>query len=310
MAALPQVRQRVFRGAGMARAIWKGAISFALVHVPVSLYPAAQDSGIDFDWLDRRSLDPVGYKRYNKRTGRELKPQDIVKGVRQPNGEYVVLSDAEVKAAFPKSTQSIDIESFVKEREIPPTLFERPYFVEPAAKAEKVYALLRDAMAEAGVIGIARIVMHTKEHLVAVVPAGRVLMLNTLRWTGELRAPSGLKFPGQGLPAASIKPGERKMAARLIADMTSPWKPEKHPEHFSTAIRALVRRKIAAGKAQEVRPLEEAPAEQRPSNVLDLTELLAKSLAGSRAGLTQKKGAPARKGHTTRTVARRTTQAG
>ena len=274
----------------MARAIWKGAISFALVHVPVALYPAVQDNGIDFDWLDRRSLDPVGYKRYNKRTGRELKPQDIVKGVRQPNGEYVVLSDAEVRAAFPKSTQSIDIESFVKAQEVPPTMFERPYFVEPAGKAEKVYALLRDAMLAADVIGIARIVMHTKEHLVALVPSGRVLMLNTMRWNSELRSPTGLKFPGQGLPAAAIKPGERQMAARLIAEMSSPWKPDKHAEHFSTAIRGLVRRKLAAGEAKEVRPLEEAPAEQRPSNVIDLTALLAKSLAAGRRGAAEKKG--------------------
>jgi DNA end-binding protein Ku len=293
----------------VARAVWKGAISFALVHVPVALYPAVQDSGIDFDWLDRRSLDPVGYKRYNKRTGRELKPQDIVKGVRQANGEYVVLSDAEVKAAFPKSTQSIDIESFVKEREVPPTLFERPYFVEPAAKAEKVYALLRDAMAEAGVIGIARIVMHTKEHLVAVVPAGRVLMLNTMRWTSELRAASGLKFPGQGLPAVSIKPAERKMAARLIEEMTTPWKPDRHAEHFSTAIRALVRRKVAAGKSKEVPPLEESPSEERPSNVIDLTALLAKSLAGGRASNGQKKGASGTNGKR-RTGPRRSAQTG
>ncbi len=293
----------------MARAVWKGAISFALVHVPVSLYSAAQDSGIDFDWLDRRSLDPVGYKRYNKRTGRELKPQDIVKGVRQPNGEYVVLSDAEVKAAFPKSTQSIDIESFVKEREVPPTLFERPYFVQPAGKAEKVYALLRDAMAQAGVIGIARIVMHTQEHLVAVVPSGRVLMLNTMRWTSELRPASGLRFPGQGLPAASIKPGERRMAARLIEEMTSPWRPDRHAEHFSTAIRALVRRKVAAGKSKEVRPLEEAPTEQRPSNVIDLTELLAKSLAGGRSATAQRKDASAANGKR-RTVPRRSAQTG
>src|SRR5208282_3016626 len=93
----------------MARAIWKGAITFGLVHLPVALYPAAQDSGIDFDWLDRRTLDPVGYKRYNKRTGRELKQEDIVKGVRQANGEYVVVSDEEVRAAFPKSTQTVEI---------------------------------------------------------------------------------------------------------------------------------------------------------------------------------------------------------
>jgi DNA end-binding protein Ku len=289
----------------VARAIWKGAISFALVHVPVSLYPAVQDSGIDFDWLDRRSLDPVGYKRYNKRTGRELKPQDIVKGVRQANGKYVVLSEAEVKAAFPKSTQSIDIEAFVKIQEVPPTMFERPYFVEPAGKAEKVYALLRDAMVEADVIGIARIVMHSKEHLVALVPAGPVLTLNTMRWTSELRPVSGVRVPGQGLPAVTIKPGERQMAARLIAEMTAPWKVEKQAEHFSTAIRALVRRKLAAGQGREVPPLEETPTEQRPSNVIDLTELLAKSLsAAGRNGSAGKAGTPEARGRK-RSAARR-----
>jgi DNA end-binding protein Ku len=267
--------------AGVARAVWKGAINFALVHVPVSLYPAAQDNGIDFDWLDRRSLDPVGYKRYNKRTGRELKPQDIVKGVRQPNGKYVVLSEAEVKAAFPRSTQSIAIESFVKAEEVPPSMFERPYFVEPASSAEKVYALLRDAMLDAQVIGIARVVMHTKEHPVALIPEGRLLMLNTMRWTGELRSTGGLKVPGQGGKAAAVKPAEPQMAARLIAEMTDTWKAEKHTEHFSAAIHALVRRKRAAGQGKEVRPLEEAPAEGA-SNVIDLTALLARSLAAGK----------------------------
>jgi DNA end-binding protein Ku len=289
----------------VARSVWKGAISFALVHVPVSLYPAVQDSGIDFDWLDRRSLDQVGYKRYNKRTGRELKPEDIVKGVRQPNGKYVVLSDAEVKAAFPKSTQTIDIDSFVKAHEVPPTMFERPYFVEPAGKSDKVYALLRDAMLDAGVIGIATIVMHTKEHLVALVPSGRALMLNTMRWTSELRAPSGLKFPGQGSPAAAIKPAERQMAARLIKEMSSPWKSEKHSEHFSTAIRGLVRRKLAAGKARQLKPLEDAPDEPRASNVIDLTELLAKSLSGkARPAAAAKKNSAARAGARIRSAAR------
>jgi DNA end-binding protein Ku len=271
-------------GVDVARAVWKGAISFALVHVPVSLYPAVQDSGIEFDWLDRRSLDPVGYKRYNKRTGKELKAPDIVKGIRQPNGDYVVVSDAEVKAAFPKSTQTIDIEAFVKAPELPTALFEKPYFVEPAGKAEKVYALLRDAMEEAQVVGIARIVMHTKEHLVCLAPSDRILVLNTMRWSSELRAAKDLKIPALGTAAAKIKPDERRMAARLIQEMSAPWQPQSHEEHFSAAIRSLVRRKLAAGEAREVKPLEEAPEARTPSNVIDLTELLARSLAkGARA---------------------------
>src|SRR5262245_22025656 len=146
----------------MPRAIWKGAISFGLVHIPISLYPAASESGIDFDWLDRRSMDPVGYKRVNKRTGREVSKDNIVKGVKVEGDEYVLLGDDEIKAAYPRTTQTIEIESFVKASEIPLIQFDRPYFLEPVRKGEKVYVLLREAMLAAGVVGIARVVLHTK----------------------------------------------------------------------------------------------------------------------------------------------------
>lgn len=264
----------------MARVLWKGAISFGLVHVPVALLPAEQSSGIDFDWLDRRSLDPVGYKKYNKRTGKELKAQDIVKGIKQPNGDYVVLSDEEIRAAFPTSTQTIEIDAFVKAAEVPVVMFERPYFLEPASKAERVYALLRDAMRDAAVIAVARLVMHTKEHLAVLIPSGPALVLNTIRWAGEIRPTDGLKLPGKGLPAPTLKPAERKMASQLIDQMTASWKPAAFAEHFSTAIRGLVKRKIAAGEAQHVEPLENVPGAEKASNVVDHTELLARSLSG------------------------------
>ena len=181
----------------MPRAIWKGAISFGLVHVPVSLYPASQEVGIDFDWLDKRSMDPVGYQRVNKRTGKEIQKDDIVKGIKQDDGDYVLLSEDEIKAAFPKSTQTIEIEAFVKASEIPFVLLERPYFLEPLGKGDKVYALLRESMLEAGVIGIARVVMHTKEHLAALIPSGAALMLNTIRWASEMRPADELKLPAE-----------------------------------------------------------------------------------------------------------------
>ena len=137
----------------MPRAIWKGAISFGLVYVPVALYPASQSVDIDFDWLDKRSMDPVGYKRINKRTGKEIEGENIVKGIKQKNGKYVILSENEIKSAYPKSTQSIDIDVFVNASEIPFTLLETPYYLEPLPKGEKVYALLREAMQVGAVIG-------------------------------------------------------------------------------------------------------------------------------------------------------------
>ena len=127
----------------MPHAIWKGAISFGLVHIPVALYPASTEIGIDFDWLDKRSMDPVGYKRVNKRTGKEIDKENIVRGVKVDSGDYVVLSDDEIKAAYPKTTQTIAIESFTHATEIPFTQLEKPYYLEPVGRGEKVYSLLR-----------------------------------------------------------------------------------------------------------------------------------------------------------------------
>jgi len=286
----------------MPRAIWNGAISFGLVNVPVALYPASQDAGIDFDWLDKRSMDPVGYKRINKRTGKEIKGDDIVKGIKQEGGDYVVLSDEQIKAAYPKSTQTIEIESFVKAAEIDFVLLEKPYYLEPSGKGgDKVYALLRESMREAGVIGIARVVIQTKEHLAALIPLGPALILNTIRWASEIRPVSELKLPADGKTAATLKPGELKMAARLISDMTGKWKPADYTENFSAAVHKLVNRKIKAGETESVAPVEDGSKEERSSNVIDLTELLAKSLkrktdtAGKAAPSAEPKAAPTSK---------------
>ena len=262
----------------MPRVIWKGAISFGLVHVPVALYPASEDVGIDFDWLDKRSMDPVGYQRVNKRTGKEIQAADIVKGVKQDDGDYVVLTEEQIKAAYPKATQTIEIESFVNASEIPFTLLERPYYLEPVGKGEKVYSLLREAMREAGVIGIARVVMHSKEHLAALIVAGPALMLNTIRWASEIRPVDELKLPAEGKAAAGLKPAELKMAARLIGDMTGRWNAADYTDRFTDAVHALVNRKVEAGEIERVAPLEGSASEGSASNVLDLTELLARSL--------------------------------
>jgi DNA end-binding protein Ku len=261
----------------MPHAIWKGAISFGLVHVPVALYPAAEESGIDFDWLDKRSLDPVGYKRINKRTGREMKSEDIVKGIKQGNGEYVILGEEEIREAYPKATQTIEIEAFVKAGEISFMQLERPYFTVPVGKSAKVYALLREAMREAGVIGIARVVMHTKERLAALVADGEALMLNTIRWASELRPRDALDFPAVG--KGSLKEGELKMARQLIGDMTGAWKPAAYEDKFTAAIHALAAQRVKAGKTEKVTPVDAEAVPQAASNVVDLTELLRQSLA-------------------------------
>ena len=267
----------------MPRIIWKGAISFGLVHVPVALYPASQEIGIDFDWLDKRSMDPVGYKRINKRTGKEIERENIVKGIKQEGGDYVILSDEEIKAAYPVSTQTIDIETFVKADEIPFTYLEKPYYLAPLAKGDKVYALLREAMLAAGVVGVARVVMHTKERLAALIPDGDALLLNTIRWADEIRPRDELKLPAAGKSGAHMKEGELKMASQLVRDMTGTWKPSDYADKFTSAIHALAASRLKAGETEQVTALEdEAPA--AASNVVDLTELLRQSLQSRKPG--------------------------
>jgi DNA end-binding protein Ku len=265
------------------RSIWKGAISFGLVHVPVALYPATSDSEVNFDWLDKRSMDPVGYQRINKRTGRKIDKDDVVRGVEVGDGEYVVLSEEEIAAAYPKTLQTIEIDCFVKADEVPFVHLERPYYLEPSGRgSEKVYALLREAMVAQGVIGIARVVLRLKEHLAAVVPAGPALMMSTLRWAEEIRPWDELSLPSDKGGQAAPRPAELQMATRLVKDMTDRWQPERYADTFSESIKALLKKRREAGETAQVEPQEEAP--DHAANVVDLTELLKASLAGRRGG--------------------------
>jgi DNA end-binding protein Ku len=272
--------------------LWKGAITFGLVHIPIGLYSAIEETDVDFDWLDRRTMDPVGYKRINKRTGREIDSKDVVKGVQHGKGEYVVLSPDEIAQAFPRTTQTIEIEAFVELAEVPFVYLERPYYTAPINKGEKVYALLREALSDTGKAGIAKVVIHSKQHLAVVVPMGPVLVLNLLRWGGEIRSWEDLPLPAPG--KAGLKPAELKMARQLIEGMSGHWSAASYRDSFHDAIARLVAAKAKAGKTETVEPLEEAPQGQG-ADVIDLTELLRRSLKGGAAEKTPaRKAAPAR----------------
>lgn len=270
----------------MPRAIWKGAISFGLVHVPVALIPASQESGIDFDWLDARTMDPVGYRRINKRTGKEVTNEHIVRGIRHGDGEYVVLDDEEIRAAYPRTTQTIELESFAAAGEIPFVHLDHPYYLEPHSRGDKVYALLRDALAASGKVGIGRLVIHTREHLCVLVPDGPMLMLGTLRWPSDIRSPAELKLP----PLGGARDAEMKMALALINDMTAPWEPTRHAARFEAAVMALVDDKLRRGETEQVQPLE--PASHVGANVVDLSELLRRSLGQGGRGKAASEASP------------------
>lgn len=262
------------------RVLWKGAISFGLVHIPVALYSATTDHSIDFDWLDKRTMDPVGYKRVNKKTGKEIAREQIVKGVEYEDGQYVVLSDAEIAAAYPKTTQTIEIETFVPADGIPFVFLEKPYYVAPINRGAKVYALLRETLQRAGRVGVARVVIQTKQHLAVLVPSGPGLVLNLLRWGADIRSWEDLPLPSENAKAAGLTERELKMASQLVDDMSADWDPAQFKDSFKDEIMRLIDHKVEAGQTEAVtrpEPGEEA-ASGGGAKILDLTELLQRSL--------------------------------
>ncbi|RON41119.1 Ku protein [Pseudomonas brassicacearum] len=262
----------------MARAIWKGAISFGLVHIPVALVSATSSQGVDFDWLDSRSMDPVGYKRVNKVTGKEVTKEHIVKGVQYEKGRYVVLSEEEIKSAHPLSTQTIDIFSFVDSEQIPLQNIDTPYYLAPDKRGGKVYALLRETLSKTNKVALAHVVLHTRQHLAALMPLESAMVLVMLRWPAEVRSLDTLEL-GSEVTKPELAKGELDMAKRLVQDMSADWKPEDYRDSFEDKIMALVEKKANEGKIEDVETAT-GEEERKTADVIDLTELLKRSLGG------------------------------
>jgi len=261
-----------------ARALWKGAISFGLVHIPVEMYSAVQEHELDLTMLDRRDFSPVGYKRYNKTTGKDVTWDDIVKGYEYQDNEYVVLSDEDLKRANVEATQTIDILAFVDAADVPLTYFEQPYYLAPSRGGAKVYALLRETLRKAGKIGIATVVIRTKQHLCALVCDDDKIVLNTLRYANEIRSAEELKLPPATMKAAGISDKELQMALSLVEGMSEPWKPEQYHDTYKDDVLALVKKKVKAGQTKTITAPEPESKAAKSSNVVDLVALLQDSL--------------------------------
>jgi DNA end-binding protein Ku len=261
----------------MPRPLWKGAISFGLVHVPVSLYPAARSEGISFDMIDKRDFSPVGYKRYNKRTGEEIGRENIVKGYEYEKGEYVVVSDEDFKQANVEATQTVDIVAFVDAAAVAPYYYDTPYYLEPGKRGEKGYTLLREVLRKTGRVGIANVVIRSKQHLAALIPLERMLLMNTLRFSNEIRPIADLNLPEAGKDGLTDK--EIAMAERLVEDMSEKWNPEQYKDTYTNDLLAQIEKRIKAGETHALTPAsEESAAPRRGAEVIDLVSLLRKSL--------------------------------
>jgi len=263
----------------MPRELWKGAIQFGLVHIPVSLFPAEERSDLSFTMLDRRDLQPVGYKRFNKSTGDEVPYDEIVKGYEVDEGHYVTLEKEDFKRANVEATQTVDIVGFIDRESLAPYFFESPYYLAPGKHGDKGYALLRETLVRTGRVGLATVVIRTREHIAALYAVDNVLVLNTLRYATDLRNPGELKVPDD-LAKVKVTPRELDMAERLVEDMAMDWDPAKYHDSYRDDLLKLIEEK-AAGK---VRKAPKARKERTGAEVIDFASLLERSLAGGKRG--------------------------
>ena len=267
--------------AASTRTTWKGAISFGLVHIPIELRSGTLEARQSFKWIDPKTHSAVGNKQVSKATGEEVAAADIVKGIEVGDGEYVTLTRDEIREALPKTTQTIEIESFVDADAIPPSYFSKPYHVSPSGKGQKPYALLRDTLHKTGKVGLAKVVISTKQHFAALMPVGKGLVLNLLRWSSEVRTMEGLALPGDDV---KVSPRELQMAEMLVNDLAAEWSPDLFHDEFKEQLSELIDKKAKAGKAIL---LAGSPAENTPrqdtAEIVDLTEILKRSLQSRHA---------------------------
>jgi DNA end-binding protein Ku len=260
----------------MPRAIWKGAISFGLVTIPVGLYSAVESRGeLHFRQLHARDESPIDYKRFCVEEDVEVPWKEIVKGYEYRKGEFVVLSDEDFAKARVPATQTFEIRDFVQRTDIDGRYFDHPYFLAPAGKsATKAYGLLRDALAETGRVGIGKVVLRQREHLAALQPSGRALELTTLRFADELRTPNDLDLPA----AKGWTKKEMDLARGLIDSLASEWKPEQYTDEYEAVLRDIIAKKAAGERIP-------APKRERPRPVRNLVDALEASLKAPRRRL-------------------------
>ena len=254
------------------RAIWKGSISFGLVNIPIALYPATRKEDLRFRLLRAKDLSPVNYKRVAEKDGKEVPWEQIVKGYEYEKGKYVVLKDEDFQRVDLEATQTVDIQDFVEQEEIDPVFFYKPYYLEPQKGGDKAYVLLRETLGKTGKVGIAKVVIKTRQYLAGVKAENSVLVLELMHFAEELADPDKLHVPKK------IEPGKREvdMATALVNSMSSKWDPKKYRDDYRDALMEVIEEKVEAGGKE----LEEKPKKKEPpsTKVIDLVAVLQESL--------------------------------
>ena len=259
----------------MPRALWKGAISFGLIYVPVELHTASKENTLPLHMLDSRDFAPVGYRRVNKKTGKEVDWPHIVKGYEYKKGEYVALADADFKHANVKASETIQIDTFCDGAQIPAMYYDKPYYLAPAKGGEKVYSLLRQALQATDKVAVATFVMHQRQHLCAISPQGSSLMLLTLRFADEVLPAAEHKA------AAKISTAELAMAKQLVQSMQGNFDAAKFKDTYRADLRRRVQEKIRNKETHSLEVEEPRSGERPKAQVIDLMAALKASLGKS-----------------------------
>jgi len=273
------------------RVLWKGAITFGLVTIPVSLYPATHREELKFRLLRASDHSPVNYKRVAEADGKEVPWDHIVKGYEYEKGKFVILKDEDFARVDVEATQTVDIMNFVDLDEVNPLLFYKPYFLEVGKGGDKAYVLLRDALMETGKIAIAKVVIRARQHLAAVKPQEHGLMLELMHFPKEIIDTSEFKDPAE----KKIGKAEMTMAKQLISSMTEKWDPDQYNDDYHEALEKLIEDKIEHGDKAAPKPAKK----RKPTNVIDLVSVLQESLqqSGKSAGASKKTAAKKPRGH-------------
>lgn len=269
----------------MSRPIWKGHISFGLVNVPVVLNSAERRSDLSFRMIDSRNSARIRYERVNEETGEEVPWDKIVKGYEYDDGNYVLLSEDELQNASPELTKTIEIEQFVDLADIDIRYFERPYMLVPDKKGEKGYVLLREAIAESGKAGIAKVVIRGRQYLSALVAQGNALVLELLRFQRELIDLSEFDLPSGDLREYGVAKREIELATKLITGMTAKWNASKFHDEYRDALMKLVERKIKSGHTEAIEEVEEEAEPVRQT--INFMDVLRRSVEHAEKGRTK-----------------------
>jgi DNA end-binding protein Ku len=261
------------------RAIWKGNISFGLVNIPIALYPATRKEDLKFRMLRKTDLSPINFKRVAEKDGKEVPWAEIVKGYEYEKGKFVVLKDEDFQRVDLEATQTVDIQDFVDLDQIDPMFFYKPYYLEPQKGGDKAYVLLRDSLKDSGKVGIAKVVIKTRQYLAGVKPEESALVLELMHFADELADPAKLRVPKK------MEAGKREMtmAEALIKSMSAKWDPEKYHDDYREAVMKVIEEKVEHGGEEIETKRKTAP---KATKVIDLVAVLQQSLkeAGGSSG--------------------------